>query len=83
MHFSYDPPEQSLAEIMSDALDEVEGTVPDPAGQAAAFLHSRLLLHGKRHHIHADGDQVVLRLPPIAAHWLAQLLQDGWKSRRP
>jgi hypothetical protein len=83
MHLSYDPPDQTLAEIMSDALDEVEGAYgADPSQDAVVVLHSKLLLHGKRHHLHSDGTgEVVLRMPPSTASWLATLAADSWKAR--
>lgn len=83
--FSYDPPEHSLAELMSNAIDESEEEVgADPTQDAAVSLHSALLLHGQRHHLEAARDtrQVVLRMPPDTARWLASLAADAWKPRR-
>jgi hypothetical protein len=84
VNLSYDPPEQSLAEIMSETLDEVEGTISDdPAQDAAEALHEKLLLNGQRHHLEVDqcAGQVVLRIPPGTALWLADLATEAWRAR--
>jgi len=84
--FSYDPPEQTLAEIMCDAvtdIDEADGC--DPGHDAARMLHGKLMLHGQRHTIEAGPwpangrPGVVLRLPYEAALSLADLLDEAFK----
>lgn len=85
MTFSYDPPERSMADLMSEFFDAVElsnGT--DPAANAAKYLHSKLLLHKHRHRVTKDEEtqEVVLSMPPDTALWLAQLVADNWTPRR-
>ena len=84
MLFSYDPPEQSLADLMSKAIDESEeDSGCDPTRAAAEYLHTKLLLHGQRHHLDADSAtrDVVLRMPTSTALWLASLVAEQWKAR--
>ncbi|OEV09224.1 hypothetical protein [Streptomyces nanshensis] len=83
--FAYDPTERSLGDLVEDALDDLEQLEGDrdPAADAAAVLHSKLLLHGRRHHLDANSAEreVVLRIPPGTALWLAELVAAGWKPK--
>ncbi|MFF9003625.1 hypothetical protein ACF1GW_38670 [Streptomyces achromogenes] len=84
MHFSYDPPDQSLADIMNNALDEIEeNTGDDPTQSAAEWLHSQLLLHGERHTLEAvpDRRELVLRMPTSTALALASALASCFKAQ--
>lgn len=85
MTFSYDPPERSLADLMSQFFDEVERVNgADPAANAAEYLHSKLLLHKHRHRVTTDPEtqEVVVHMPPDTALWLAQLVAADWTPRR-
>ncbi|GAA2685598.1 hypothetical protein [Streptomyces lunalinharesii] len=78
MSYSYDPPEPTLDQLMADALDELEEHVGgNPTLSAAELLHRALVLHGQRHQVGADGQDVVLRMPTQTALALALLLKEA------
>ncbi|MFF0627455.1 hypothetical protein [Streptomyces sp. NPDC004296] len=78
MSYSYDPPEPSFDNLVSDALDELEEQAGgNPVLDAAELLHRALVLHGQRHQVGADGQEVVLRMPTQTALTLALLLKDA------
>ncbi|MET8859631.1 hypothetical protein [Streptomyces sp. NPDC004579] len=85
MTFSYDPPEQSLADLMSDALDEAAESIGDDhTTMAAEALHRQLLLHGMRHSLDADSEnrRVVVRMKIDTALALSRMLADVFKEGR-
>jgi phosphopantetheine adenylyltransferase len=82
--FSYDPADQTLAEIMHDALNEIDAEHgANPLLDAAETLHSKLLLNGIRHHLDFDSDTLMLRVTPAVALLLAGILDEAWDRKTP